>query len=145
MCHCYGCFPASRKWICMMCHCFMSSQQVHIKCPHHLRKKGGNKNLNSVLLLIPVDYVFQNGGQMQHRQVPGPVQCPARTEDQQCCCVQGGGHYDQYPPAPGDVAQHDGPQLPPALQANLWPHPPALQHVRLHLSIFLILYSKRRL
>lgn len=69
-----------------------------------------------MLIVLPV---FQNGGKVQHCQVTGPVQRPAGSEDQQCSSLQSGSHCDQHPPASGHPTQHDGPKLPPALQADL--------------------------
>lgn len=64
-------------------------------------------------------FCCQNCGEVQHCQIPGPVQCPAGSENQQCSRGEGGGHQHQHPTAPGHAAQHDGAQLPPALQADL--------------------------
>lgn len=79
--------------------------------------------------MTAVPFCCQNCGEVQHCQIAGPVQRPEGAENQQRGRGEGGGHQHQHPAAPGHAAQHDGAQLPPALQADLRPHPAALHRV----------------
>lgn len=119
------------KWTCILLHHFTA---IQISSPHEYTVWSPV----SCWAAHCVDSVFQNGGKVQHCQVAGLVQRPAWTEDQQCSSLQSGSYCDQHPSASCHITQHDGPKLPPALQTNLWPHPPAIHYVRqLVLSVYL--------
>lgn len=97
-----------------------------------------NEQLKSICLVLRMttfqnlsllDYILmallsccQNCSEMQYCQVPGPLQCPERIEDKQCCCVQSRSYQHQHSTAPCHLTQHDGSEFSPAVKADLRPH-----------------------